>query len=1329
MTVTRASATYQVPAAGWRQGSEVMRLYSDDVAEDAYSDVPQENDPVIKYTRQETVSAAVDLTFPQGLYNSTFDGDLSSHRARFRFEYQRTEGGLNEADWVDLGETEWSGKYVSLYRVTKEIAFPAPDEYAIRITRTNGIDQDVGDVNSATLTAIRSIRDGKLPSHAGIAEVAFRIRANEQLNGRIDSLNAIVQQLAPELDSNLQWTEPRPVRHPAWLYAQALRGPHLRRPVTDDRIDLAALHAWATEEPHWTCDYVVDTATQLADVLDIICAAGRGRRTLADLRYSVVRDGAAGPVRQVFTPRNSWDYRSKLTFPREIHGFRCMVRSERLDWQEDEVLVLKDGYTRQTATELETLQLPGTVVTAEDADEGNTYRLGRYHLATALHRPETHSFKADWESIHIQQGDKIRLVHDVPLIGVGEARVKALTVENDLIISITLDDVFDLDQASFRMVVRNVSAGIHAFAATSPVDPQARVWTPTVGVIAGDVAVGDLVAIEETEQRSADMLVMAVRPDQDETALIEVVDAAPHVLDAASDIPPYDPVITNPRPPASDLPPAPVITAARSSQLTQIVLPDLSVRPRIAVQLAPIASRADLDGVTVQLRWREAGEDETPRTYGESVPAGEYSLLTGALEEGVRYLVEARTVGRAGKTRGWFAAPMQVTATTAAPAPPPIVASAVPASIPDANGSARRPAIRLSRVAPANRTLRVTWRLRVAGASEIGQRGLFAEASEGEVLIADGILPNTAYQIQASFVSGAADLRSWGGWMDVATPDIRLTVDDLDEDALSGGFDYPTAPANLALSTHLREDGAAVVNATWDAADPATGYEIEVAENGGGYVGTSSTTNAYALTVLPGTSLQIRVRAVNGPRRSDWVGPEAITAAVDTIPPAAPSGLTAEAGFGTVWLSWNANTEPDMAFYEIVEKANANAPAPNTTSPILTSTAATFARTGLNDDVTKYYWVRAVDTSGNRSSWSSMASATTPAPAGIDTEDLQGLIDETSFAAGLEGVRVVSGSTLPTTRSTSAIVFGGDLYRWNGTAYVKSVQAVDISGQVTGAQIADQALGTAKFANSIKPVEVLSALPGTPHVKGRQVFLTTNNKLYRNTGSGWIASVAAGDVTGKLTNAQIEALEAAKLTGQITGTQISDGAVSTPKLEANSVTTDKLLVTGRGSALNDDPNTSDASAWSAGDIVHPASPAVGPTALRSTKAYSFSRQFQVDESKQYRVRCVARPSSNANGDFFLRLYHYDANGNQISYNTVAHRPSFSGGWQVFDAIIDVPAGTVTASLNVILNHAGTQGYHEAQDVRCEEAVDSARHGRWRRHRPAHQDRRGEDGPP
>ncbi|NDV51348.1 hypothetical protein G0D83_17345, partial [Yangia sp. PrR003] len=505
-------------------------------------------------------------------------------------------------------------------------------------------------------------------------------------------------------------------------------------------------------------------------------------------------------------------------FPRKIHGFRVKARSERLEWQEDEILVLADGFTRKTASELETLDLPGVVVTAEDEDEGNVYRLGRYHLATALNRPATYTLQVGWEHLRVTRGDKVRFVHDVPLIGVGQGRIKAITVGGDgFVDSLTLDDVFDMEQAGFRMLVRNVG-GNQSFTAFSPVDPQTRVWTPATNVAAGDIAVGDLVIVEELTQESVDLIVTSVRPKPDESAELQLVDAVPAVLDADSGaIPPYSPVITEPRDPATaGLPPAPVVISAYSSSLTQIVLPDLSVRPRIAVQLAPFVTGSAAEGMTLQLRWSDA-EAEAAWVYGEKVAAGEYTLLTSALEEGESYRVEVSAVGADGKTRGWVSAGV-VTATMAPPAPPLISANAVAFEIPDAAGRGRRPGILLSWAVPPNKSLRVTWQLRIAATGALVQRGLFAEASEGSVLISDGLVPNIAYQVRASFVTGASDQRCWTSWMDVTTDDVRLVRDDLDT-ALTDQLDEASTVANQALQD--AEDAHQAADAVSDELDAA----------------------------------------------------------------------------------------------------------------------------------------------------------------------------------------------------------------------------------------------------------------------------------------------------------------------------------------------------------------------------------------------------------------------------------------------------------------------------------------------------------------------------
>ncbi len=235
-------------------------------------------------------------------------------------------------------------------------------------------------------------------------------------------------------------------------------------------------------------------------------------------------------------------------------------------------------------------------------------------------------------------------------------------------------------------------------------------------------------------------------------------------------------------------------------------------------------------------------------------------------------------------------------------------------------------------------------------------------------------------------------------------------------------------------------------------------------------------------------------------------------------------------------------------------------------------------------------------------------------------------VDATKFANGIEPVSVSTAGTLPTVKSTSAIVWQGKLYRWDGTKYTAAVPTTDITGQINATQLADNAVTVAKiaagavdagkiaagavgethlanlavtaakvadnavtvskiadgavqagkiaasavtadkiaasavdatkFASGIEPVGIVSGAT-LPTVKTTNAIVF-GGKLYRWDGAKYTAATAATDVTGQLTDAQLAAISAAKLTGQITGTQITDGAISTPKIAAGAVSASQI---------------------------------------------------------------------------------------------------------------------------------------------------------------------------
>lgn len=383
----------------------------------------------------------------------------------------------------------------------------------------------------------------------------------------------------------------------------------------------------------------------------------------------------------------------------------------------------------------------------------------------------------------------------------------------------------------------------------------------------------------------------------------------------------------------------------------------------------------------------------------------------------------------------------------------------------------------------------------------------------------------------------------------------------------------------------------------------------------------TTTANYTIVPVVQDVEYSIRVRAINILGVRSAFTSLTSTPVGDTTPPALVDNFNILRGYKQLTLTWNNPPETDFDYVEVFY---------NTVNNLLTSTragvirASIFVHSGLGINQTYYYWTRTVDKSGNRSAFSTVTSGTTafidsdqfseevmnlfseagaygiepvatlPLVGDFDgqikydttanklyrwdataeewTDDIfsitSGSVDLASFAAGLEPISVVSILPSASGYTGAKIVFlttDGKLYRYVDGAWTTGVLAVDVNGT----------LASSNFSETLRPVEIVGSLPVTGNFVGRTVLLTTDGKLYRYLGSGWTASVNATDITGQVTNAQIEALaaskvtgtltdtqiadlSAAKITGKITGTQITDGAVSTPKLSAGAVTTDKL---------------------------------------------------------------------------------------------------------------------------------------------------------------------------
>ncbi len=107
-----------------------------------------------------------------------------------------------------------------------------------------------------------------------------------------------------------------------------------------------------------------------------------------------------------------------------------------------------------------------------------------------------------------------------------------------------------------------------------------------------------------------------------------------------------------------------------------------------------------------------------------------------------------------------------------------------------------------------------------------------------------------------------------------------------------------------------------------------------------------------------------------------WVDVVSTTSGLsDTTPPAIPTGLTATGSASGVALAWTANSEGDLAGYNIYRSASATEPFARLNASLLTSPAYDDTSAPGTAD---FYQVTAVDTSANESAPSATVSATLP---------------------------------------------------------------------------------------------------------------------------------------------------------------------------------------------------------------------------------------------------------------------------------------------------------------------------------------------------------------
>ena len=200
----------------------------------------------------------------------------------------------------------------------------------------------------------------------------------------------------------------------------------------------------------------------------------------------------------------------------------------------------------------------------------------------------------------------------------------------------------------------------------------------------------------------------------------------------------------------------------------------------------------------------------------------------------------------------------------------------------------------------------------------------------------------------------------------------------------------PPPPTNLTATP-----GNAVVTLTWTASAGATGYNVKRATTSGGpYTQLAApSSNGYTdSSVTNGTTYYYVVSAINSTGESANSAQVSATPGAPSVPPPAPTNLTATAGDTQVSLTWSASS--GATSYNVKRSGTSGGPYTQIAAPTSTS----YTDTALTNGTTYYYVVSATNSTGESANSAQVVAVPNPpaptfgtwinvTPAGVDLTD------------------------------------------------------------------------------------------------------------------------------------------------------------------------------------------------------------------------------------------------------------------------------------------------------------------------------------------------------
>jgi hypothetical protein len=504
--------------------------------------------PRVHTTPDKTTRVNVDIMFPQGLVK--YDDEGKKKTASVLVSIQYKPDSAPDSSYADFPgwASAVSGQTVDMFRLQATVSGLSPGKYTVRIARVTADSADSKTIDTVYVGSIRSFANDRPVREAAakdLALIALKVKASALASGIIDNFNFVAQSVVPDYTpATGAWT-PRLTKNPASMLLYALQGKVNPDPVADSDIDWDSLRDfWAfCNDKNYTCNAVQGDR----ELFSVLCAkiAKTGRASILRMngKFSVVIDRERPAPVQLFSPRNTINYRQtivKADVPDEI---ALEFIDETRDWASNERSVYNtpDGLPAGDEKTKQASSVWGIT------DPDTAFKFARYQFACATNRPVVHALECDIEYLLCKKGDLIEYAGDTALAGVAHGKVTAVILYEGAAVGIVADTLFPQEAGkSYGIRCRKSNGQLVTLNVVNreTSEKDLRFATPQAADILEE---GDLVIFGIAGQITRRLIVAEIAPADNFRATLSCVDYAPEIFgvdDPDYVAPPFDNKIT-----------------------------------------------------------------------------------------------------------------------------------------------------------------------------------------------------------------------------------------------------------------------------------------------------------------------------------------------------------------------------------------------------------------------------------------------------------------------------------------------------------------------------------------------------------------------------------------------------------------------------------------------------------------------------------------------------------------------------------------------------------------------------------------------------------------